>query len=135
MGCTLKRHMVQISVSIFLMFKWIIHCLKNAPEIHLHCISPLHFNTRKLIHVFLVAVPFYLTCVKNIFSRNQKTTDNQRHGIIFKRKTYVCGMLLFNCLSNAIPCCLSHPNSSCNSFQIQITVEVSKFQICWEALL
>lgn len=71
------------------------------------------FTIRNMIHMSFCSSS--LASLKSIFSGNQKTTDNRRHGIIFKRKTYVCGMLSFSCLSNAIPCSLSHLNL-CNGF-------------------
>ncbi len=86
----------------------------NTPAVHTVSFS----EPETWFKCLLVVVPSSLASLKSIFSENQTTTDNRRRGIIFKRKMYVCGMLSFSCLSNAIPCSLSHLNSSRNGFQI-----------------
>lgn len=79
-------------------------------------------------------MPCSLTALKSIFSGTQKTTDNWRHGIIFKRKTHVCGMLAFSCESNAIPCSLSHLNLCVMASKFRLRCKFqAKCQICGDA--
>ena len=94
----------------------LVHILSHGPLCSLRS-SKIQLQ-RNMIQVSFSGHASSLALLRSIFLGNQKTTDNRRRGIIFKRKTLVCGMLSFSCVSNAIPCSLSHLNSSSNGFQI-----------------